>query len=271
MRITSITLIHDADLPPLFQKNPSSRCWNGAGKLRVRDIGAWGGTNIRGTVGRHEGRYDKKFVEWCVHHDILFIRTVDLFWAFEYYRHGFYRKLSKSKLRKRWEEDIRLIRSFKRQVGFKNGHPIFRPLSSAEKHEFKKRWGLGPWKSYYRQNKAYFLSELARYQRVVSFWRKCGHQARETFLRCARYRGRQADAHPDYLVATQDSIAFVEVKGPRESLHPSQRQFFPELIRCAGQKVWLARFRNDGNGIRFGQFTAAGEVLPYEAQVMRRV
>src|SRR5438445_10293246 len=105
MRITSITLIKDADLPPLFERNPSCRNWSGRGNLSVRDIAGWDGRNIRGTVGAREGRYDKKFVKWCVQHKLLFIRTVDLFWAFEYYRYGFYRRLSVSKLRKRWEED----------------------------------------------------------------------------------------------------------------------------------------------------------------------
>lgn len=43
----------------------------------MRDIGSWDGINIRGTVGAREGRYDKNFVEWCVQHKILLIRTVD--------------------------------------------------------------------------------------------------------------------------------------------------------------------------------------------------
>ena len=66
----------------------------------MRDIGAWGGENIRGVVGALEGRYDKRFVTWCTERGLLFIRTVDLFWLFENYRSGFYRGLSVSKLRK---------------------------------------------------------------------------------------------------------------------------------------------------------------------------
>lgn len=242
----------------------------------MRDIGAWDGKHIMGVVGALEGRYDKEFVKWCVRHDLLFIRTVDLFWAFEYYRNGFYRRLNVSKLRKRWEEDTRLIRSLQVQVGHRNGHPQFRPLSEAKKEEFRKRWGLGPWKSYYRRHRAYFLSELARYERVLKFWRECGQQGRESFLRCARYSSRQADAHPDYLVAPRDirgrvvQFGFVEVKGPREALKPSQRRFFPELVRCARQEVWLARFPTRGNSINFGQFSATGEVRPCDTLQSKR-
>jgi hypothetical protein len=234
----------------------------------MRDIGAWGGKHILGVVGALEGSYDKRFVKWCVEHDLLFIRTVDLFWAFENYSNGFYRGMSVLELRKRWERDMSLIRSLQVQVAYRDGRPQFRPLSRAKKEEFRKRWGLGPWKIYYRRRRAHFLGQLARYKRALKFWRECGHHARESFLRCARYSNRQADAHPDYLVALRDNrgrvfdVGFVEVKGPRESLRPSQKRFFPELVRCAGQKVWLARFPARGNSINFGQFTATGEVRP---------
>lgn len=232
------------------------------------DIGTWDGRNIRGTVGAREGRYDEKFVDWCVQHDVLFVRTVDLFWAFDHYRNGFYRRVSVGKLRKRWEHDTKLIRSLQKQVGYDNGHPQFRPLTLAEKEEYRKRWGLGPWESYYRRQRTYFLSELARYERVLKFWQACGQRTRRNFHRCARYSNRQADAHPDYLFALRDKSGrvvdsgFVEVKGPDESLRPSQKRFFPELVRYAGQKVWLARFLSDGNRINFGEFTPAGELCP---------
>ncbi len=248
--------------------NPSCRTWWGTGNLRVRDMGGWGGKHILGVVGALEGKYDKRFVKWCVERDLLFIRTVDLFWAFENYRNGFYQHVSIPELRKRWERDINLIQSLQVQIGYRHGHPQFRPLSQAKKEEFRKRWGLGPWKSYHRRNRKYFLSELDRYERVLKFWRECGQQGRRSFLRCARHSNRQADAHPDYLVALRDSrdrvvdFGFVEVKGPREWLHPSQRQFFPELVRCASQKVWLARFPMRGSSINFGSFTATGEVRP---------
>src|SRR5713101_6870658 len=110
-------------------------------------------------VGALEGRYDKRFVKWCDEQGLLCVRTVDLFWLFEKYRSGFYRSLSVSKLRKRWEHDMRLIRSLQVQVGYYDGIPQFRPLSRTKKEEFRKRWGLGPWKNYYRQHGAYFVKQ----------------------------------------------------------------------------------------------------------------
>lgn len=62
---------------------------------------------------------------------------------------------------------------------------------------------------------------------------------------------------------------FVEVKGPRESLRPSQREFFPELVRRAGQKVWLARFNMQGTNIDFARFTPKGELGPYVFRATR--
>jgi hypothetical protein len=248
--------------------NPSCRTWWGEGKASVCDIGPWDGSHIRQPVGAREGRYDKRFVRWCDEQGLLCVRTVDLFWLFENYRSGFYRSLSVSKLRKRWEHDMSLIRSLQVQVAYCDGRPQFRPLSRAKKEEFRKRWGLGPWKNYYRQRRTYFVKQLARYKRALNFWRECGQQTRDSFLRCARYSNRQADAHPDYLVALRNirghvvDFGFVEVKGLHEWLRPSQRQFFPELVRCAGQKVWRARFPTRGNSINFGEFTATGEVRP---------
>jgi hypothetical protein len=261
----------DTDQLPNLGATSSSRTWWGRGKLRVKDIGAWDGIHIRQPIGAREGRYDRRFVKWCDERRLLCVRTVDLFWFFENCRGGFYATLSVSKLRRRWAKNMNLIRRLQTQVGYCGGAPQFRPLSRAEKEEFRKRWGLGPWKTYYRQRRAFFVEQLARYDGALGFWRRCGHQARESFLHCARYSNRQADAHPDYLVARRDGrgrvldFGFVEVKGPRESLRLSQKRFFPELARCAGQKVWLARFPIRGNSINFGLFTATGEVRPCRA------
>jgi len=253
MKIKSITLI-DTDQLPKLGATPASRTWRGSCSLRVRYFGAWDGCHIQQPVGAHEGRHDRRFVRWCDEHGLLCVRTVDLFWLFEKYPHGFYGTVSVPKLRKKWKYDMRLIRNLR--------------CSRVEKEEFRKRWGLGPWKSYLRQRRAYFVEQLARYDRAARFWRKCGQQARDSFLRCARYSNRQADAHPDYLVALRNKsgrvldFGFFEVKGPRESLKPSQKRFFPELVRCAGQNVRLARFPMRGDYINLRQVTATGEVVP---------
>jgi hypothetical protein len=259
--------------------NPSRRKWWGGGSIRARDLGTWGGKRIKQPIGAREGRYDKKFVSWCDEHGLLCVRTVDLFWLFENYRSGFYGNLSVAKLRKRWKEDKSLSRSTEVYVPTgrhaATGYPQLRLANPAELKQYRKERDPGPWKSYLRQRRAYFAEQSGRYNRALKFWRECGQQARQSFHRCARYSNRQADSHPDYLVAPRDKqgrvlqFGFVEVKGPRESLRPSQRRFFPELVRRAGKNVWLARVPDHGTVINFWQFTATGEVRPCDSTFER--
>jgi len=86
------------------------------------------------------------------------------------------------------------------------------------------------------------------------------------FLRYASYSNRRPESHPDYLVAFRNNhgteCTFVEVKSPRESLRASQRQFFPELVKKAGQRVMLVRLTEDGENVRFFEFNSGGDLLP---------
>jgi hypothetical protein len=86
------------------------------------------------------------------------------------------------------------------------------------------------------------------------------------FLRCAAYSNRRPESHPDYLVLFRKlgdtACTFVEVKSPRESLRPSQRKFFPELVREAGQRVMLVRLTDNGENVRFFEFNSDGDLLP---------
>ena len=105
----------------------------------------------------------------------------------------------------------------------------------------------------------------ARYRRVVSFWKQ-NADLRKMFLRYASYSNRRPESHPDYLVAFRNNhgteCTFVEVKSPRESLRASQRQFFPELVKKAGQRVMLVRLTEDGENVRFFEFNSGGDLLP---------
>ena len=82
------------------------------------------------------------------------------------------------------------------------------------------------------------------------------------FVRTASYSNRRPESHPDYLAVFKNldatSCAFVEVKSPKESIGPSQRQFFPELVREAGQRVMLVRLTDAGENARFLNLTLAG-------------
>ncbi len=252
------------------------RTWWRQGNLRDRNLGGYRGGWFFGT-GVRRGRYDTAFEEWCAKRGLLYVRTVELFWAFERHRRGFPQHVDIQGLRKRWRDQKEERRKSQKEGGVE----VWRAPSPGEP-EFVRQWirwphdhrifdalrpDPGRWQNYYRRKKKYFLTELARYRRILKFWRNCGDRARRTFLRCAGFSNRLPEAHPDYFVVSQQrrsngvDFGFVEVKGPRESLRLSQRRFFPELVRRGGQKIWLARFRMPGNGISFARFTTTGELI----------
>jgi len=236
-----------------------------------------------GVNGPRPGKYDKKFVKWCVKNRLLYVRTVDLFWAFEYYREGFPKRLDIPALHQRFREakwERRKIESKISRGKWKPG--VEKPIVHVGQKLGPKRWRFydriitpreslnshpdpGYWKNYRRRKNKYFRTELARYRHVIKFWHHCGQQVRRSFLRCARFSNRRPESHPDYLVVSRQidgaDFGFVEVKGPRESLRPSQTRFFPELVRRAGQKVWLARFTMHGRTVRFAWFAARGQLV----------
>ncbi len=236
-----------------------------------------------GVNGPPEGKYDLKFVRWCQSCGHSSIRTVHLFWAFQYHRGGFPMTFSEHVLRQVWEEQDREKREVLNgtiQVLVYDGEILDkaneRPLAGKELHDYVKyHYDFGPWRQFYRSRKAYFFRELDRYKRVLKFWRECGPQVRKTFLRCARYSNKRPESHPGYLIVFRNIFdevvdsGFVEVKGPRESLRPSQRRFSPELVNCAGQNVWLARFNMRGTGMRLEQFTSGGQLTPYSRSFER--
>ena len=261
------------------------RTWWGKGDLRDRDLGGYRGEWLFGVNGPPPGRYDLAFEEWCRRHRLPYVRTVEVFWTFQYHRDGFPRRLDIHGLRESWKDEkdrrrraaagllepplddsggviwIRLAKHAPERV------PWSRLAPNQRKYLDDFYPDPRPWEGYYRREKKYFACELARYKRVLKFWRRCGHKVRRTFLRCAAFSNRRPESHPDYFVASPRSrgsgadFGFVEVKGPRESLRPSQRRFFPELVRRAEQKIWLARFTMAGDGFSFGQFTARGQLV----------
>ena len=270
--------------------NTGSRTWWGTGRLSDRNLGVWRGDWLMGVNGPREGKYDLRFLKWCENHGHSCIRTVDLFWAFEYHQRGFPRKCSTKVLYRKWEAGKKERRKLLcgewtlfAVPGERNpsiwqlvhGRCKVSSLAGARRLRGKKLLDFvdnfyphyGPWRRFYRREKAYFLDQLAQYNQVVKFWRHSGDLVRKSFLRCARYSNRRPEAHPDYLVVFRDrrgrrvDFGFVEVKGPRESVRTSQKRFFPELVMCAGQSVLVARFTMRGTEIKFARFTAQGKLF----------
>jgi len=145
-------------------------------------------------------------------------------------------------------------------------------LSGRERQDFldDRAPDPGPWAPYLAAKGKYFAEERARYLAVAQFWSRCGTKARSALKRCMTYSNRRPESYPDCFVVFKDKsgkiedCGFVEVKGPRESIRESQRRFFPELVRCCGQKVWLARFTMNETDVRFARFQSDGQLQPLE-------
>jgi hypothetical protein len=244
--------------------------WGEPGTLKDRDLGAWHGRWVMGVNGTRRGRFELAFEGWCSDNGHACLRTVELFWAFEYHCNGFPSRFDDAPIRENWREQRKRRREAPRKIA--QGRILhfgfdLKKLSRAELSRYLDRWypDPGPWSAYRTERHAYFLEELTRYRKALVFWKECA-ELRRMFRRCAAFSNRRPESHPDYLVVFQNhpeiECAFVEVKSPRESLRPSQRQFFPELVRKAQQRVMLVRLTDDGESVRFFEFNAAGKLLP---------
>jgi hypothetical protein len=250
--------------------NMGCRQWWGEPRtLRPRDLGVWDGRWLKGVNGPRPGRFDLAFENWCSDNGHACLRTVNLFWVFDYHRNGFPTRLDDASIKENWREQKKQRREAPLKI--KQGRILhlsfdLKKLSRAELSRYLDDWypDPGTWSAYCSERRAYFLEELTRYRKVLAFWKECV-ELRKMFRRCAAFSNRRPESHPDYLVRFRghDECMFVEVKSPRESLRPSQRQFFPELVKMAGQHVMLVRLTDDGRSVRFFEFTPEGELLPW--------
>jgi len=247
----------------------------GFGNLRRFKLRAWKGI-WSGGIYQRQGRYERAFVRWCRRHGHLCIRTVDLFWAFAYHIDHGLPSFSAEEVRRDWE-GRKWVRKGLLEANREGEFFVVRPnvtlgllqlnVAASSKRRLAKyieqcHRDPGPWADYYRSVRGSIRRKLAHYKRAVAFWKACGSRMRRDFLRCVGYSNRRPETHPDYLVrfrAKALTYGFVEVKGPRESLRPSQKRFFPELVRKAGQHIWVARVES-ASRIRFARFNLKGEL-----------
>ena len=112
------------------------------------------------------------FENWCNQNGRACLRTVDLFWAFEYHRNGFPRRLDVAPIKKNWLEQRKQRRQASQKI--KQGRILhfdidLKKLRPAELRRYIDRWypDPGPWSAYYAERRAYFLEELRRYRKVL--------------------------------------------------------------------------------------------------------
>jgi hypothetical protein len=255
--------------------NMGCRTWWGGGDFEDRDIDGYDGGWLMGVNGPPRGRFDRSFEERCSTEGLLWVRTVDLVWAFQYHRAGFPHIIDPIAISRAWRQ-AKLARrrhawalsqapSRSDWIELPARVPIGMPKLSRAKQASLDSWHPDPgsFKSFERPRRSYFAEERERYDRVKRFWHLCGVDAQQAFRRCAAYSNRRPEAHPDYFVVAprsrrRKSFAFVEVKGNRESVKPSQRRFFPELVRRAGQRVWLARVAEKGDRLVLAEINSDG-------------
>lgn len=173
----------------------------------------------------------------------LCIRTVELFWFRD---RRFLPEFDRATLRKIWLYEVRSNRLlFAAGVWELVGNKCHRRLRGEELREQINVFHRHPgrWDLYVRDRREHYAKSLARFRAVDTFWRNCPRSARHFFLRCVRARFfKPPEAYPDYFVVFKTGKApFVEVKGARESIRPSQHLFFPVLTQTISQPVLIAR------------------------------
>jgi hypothetical protein len=249
--------------------------WGKPGTLQDRDLGVWNGHWLGGVNGPRPGRFELAFEGWCQENGHTCLRTVNLFWAFQYHRNGFPSHSHVAPIRKNWCDERKQRREAPRKIqqgrvlnfGLRKSNREEMRLHSKEIKSYIDRFypDPGPWDQYYADKRGYFAEELARYRGVLAFWRLSA-KLRKIFLQCANYSNRRPESHPDYLLLFQNrnqmECAFIEVKSPKESLRPSQKKFFPELVKKATQRVLVVRLTEDGKNARFFEFNKHGDLLP---------
>jgi hypothetical protein len=202
----------------------------------------WDGSWLGGT-GADAGLRERTFALWCRRRGHLCVRTVDLLWFLLHHPGGFL-KFDMRALKQVWRYQAQKPRLLLKFGVWELSNRGERKLRGRELRDWVKRWHPHPgrWDLYLERKRRYYAKNLARFEAVSRFWKRCPLRAKRSFLRCRRYSNRAPEAHPDYFVVFKpQEHAFVEVKGDGESFRPRQRRFFLELVRNASQLILLVR------------------------------
>lgn len=208
----------------------------------------WDGM-AHGGGGTPEVLREKAFAAFCRKSGFQCIRTLDLFRLLALYRHRILPKFHVGTLKAIWRYRVSHYRYLLSADVVEILGSQHRKLSGDEKMRWLGDWHPHPgsWHAWYANSKRTYQEMLQFLTKASGFWKLCPIGAKRAICRCRRYSKRIPEAHPDYFVVFSKSwYGFVEVKGFRESMRPSQQRFFPELVLNARQRIWVARINPDG-------------------------
>jgi hypothetical protein len=198
---------------------------------------------------------------------MLCVRTVDLFWAFQYHQKGFPKKLHVPSAKRAWNQE----RQHRHEIADRllKQRTQRAEIQAYIDHHYPESV---PWDGYLKRCEEYFQQERARYDGVLHFWRSAQDCTRAAFLRAAAAFNKRSEGYPDYFAQASSpsrlnecKFGWVEVKSPRDTLNPNQRRFFPELMSATGQQVWIARMRESREGFLFRRLMPDGILGPEES------
>jgi hypothetical protein len=211
------------------------------------------------------------FARWCKRRHHLCMGTVDLIWYLNNYRKGF-PKLNKRANREVWIYKIRKPTQVLKSGVWQTTSRGEGRLMGAELRNWVRFWHPHPgrWDLYLSRQKRDYIKNRASFRSARHFWDNCPLAARRAFFRYFHQNDHGPTTFPDCFVVFRGRFhAFVEVKGFRESVRPSQREAFPMLVKKLSLSVLLVRIEPAGRHLRWFRVDPSGihrvsgpEVLP---------
>lgn len=226
--------------------------------------GVWDGGGLGGAIVPAVPR-ELAFARWCRKNGHLCIRTVDLFWYLNYHSRAF-PTFNAKVLKTVWQHQARMYAALSKSKLLMDAGKGWRKMTICEAKRWIRSWHPHPgrWDFYCQRRKHYFAKNRLLHRSIQEVWRQYPLAPKRAVLRCRRFSERMPEAYPDYYVTFLDSQreflthCFVEVKGFRESVRPSQKLFFPKLVAENSQRIWIVRLAPRGKEMRWYQFGPDG-------------
>lgn len=228
--------------------------------------GIWNPYEFSLNTGPSPGIRERTFASWCRKRRHLCVRTVDLFWFLRVGQRKF-PSINKQWLRAYWEFLVRSHFEFlSSDIEILADSGSMR-MTMTQRREYARTWYRHPgrWDYYYERCRSRYFKERSLHRFVLSQWAQFPLGGKRAVLRSRRFTDKQDTAYPDYFVVFRRIgkimpwYGFVEVKGKRESVRPSQQRFFPRLVKDNSQTIWLARLEAEERTTRWFRVGKLGD------------